>query len=97
MAPTKYNKLFTAEDPARPPEGQTFVDLLNPDSLAVVRGAKLEPSLSAWPEGLGCQFERTGYFCLDPDSKPGAPVFNRTVTLRDSWAKIAPAQNAKKA
>ncbi len=84
-----YDKLFTVEDPARPPEGQTFIDLLNPDSLEVVSGAKLEPSLADWAVGQGCQFERTGYFCLDPDSKPGALVFNRTVTLRDSWAKIA--------
>jgi len=90
-----YDKLFTVEDPARPPEGQTFLDLLNPDSLEVVHGARLEPSLADWTEGAACQFERTGYFCLDPDSKPGALVFNRTVTLRDSWAKIAPKQPAQ--
>ncbi len=91
-----YDKLFTVEDPARPPEGQTFLDLLNPDSLEVVQGAQLEPSLADWTEDQGCQFERTGYFCLDRDSKPEALVFNRTVTLRDSWAKIAPKQQQKK-
>jgi glutaminyl-tRNA synthetase len=87
-----YDKLFTIDDPARPPEGRDFVDFLNPESLEVLDGAMLEPSLADWPLGKGCQFERTGYFCLDPDSAHGAPVFNRTVTLRDSWAKIAPRQ-----
>jgi glutaminyl-tRNA synthetase len=70
------------------PEGQDFVDALNPESLVVVRGAKIEPSVGRDPAGARYQFERTGYFISDPiDSRAGALVFNRTVTLRDSWAK----------
>jgi glutaminyl-tRNA synthetase len=61
---------------------------MNPASLEVLRGAKLEPSLAAAEAGARYQFERLGYFCVDPDTKPGAPVFNRTVTLKDSWAKV---------
>ena len=64
-----------------------FTDLLNPDSMRVVT-AQVEPALAEFPAGSRVQFERLGYFCVDPDSKPGAPVFNRTVTLKDSWAKI---------
>ena len=52
-------------------------------------GAKVEPSLGSVPAGTRYQFERQGYFCVDPDSRPGAPVFNRTVTLKDTWAKVA--------
>ena len=71
------------------PEGQDFMTALNPESLVVVRGAKIEPSVASDPPGTRYQFERTGYFISDPiDSRPGALVFNRTVTLRDSWAKI---------
>ena len=65
-----------------------FLTQLNPHSLEVVRGSKLEPSLASAPAGTRYQFERLGYFCVDPDSQPGAPVFNRTVTLKDTWAKI---------
>jgi glutaminyl-tRNA synthetase len=61
--------------------------VLNPNSLVVVAGAKVEPSVAADPIGTRYQFERTGYFVSDDDSRPGALVFNRTVTLRDSWAK----------
>ena len=72
------------------PKASTFLDNINPDSLAVVRDAKLEPSLAAAKPGQHFQFERLGYFFTDPvDSKPGKPVFNRTATLRDTWAKEA--------
>ena len=79
-----YEHLFTSPTPGNTPEG---VDLLNPDSMRVVT-AQVEPALAEFPAGSRVQFERLGYFCVDPDSKPGAPVFNRTVTLKDSWAKI---------
>ena len=65
-----------------------FLTQLNPASLEVLRGCKVEPSLAAAGPGTGFQFERLGYFCVDPDSSAGHPVFNRTVTLKDSWAKI---------
>ncbi len=83
-----YDRLFTVPDPeAR--EGD-FKDYLNPDSLVVVRGAVIEPGVRDDPPGSRYQFERLGYFCSDVvDSRPDAPVFNRTVTLRDSWAKSA--------
>ena len=61
---------------------------LNPNSLERVTTAKVEPSLSGATPGARYQFERQGYFCADPDTQPGKPVFNRTVTLKDSWAKI---------
>ena len=82
-----YEPLFTSPTPGNTPEGVEFTDLLNPDSMRVVT-AQVEPALAEFPAGSRVQFERLGYFCVDPDSKPGAPVFNRTVTLKDSWAKI---------
>ena len=82
-----YEHLFTSPTPGNMPEGVEFTDLLNPDSMRVVT-AQVEPALAEFPAGSRVQFERLGYFCVDPDSKPGAPVFNRTVTLKDSWAKI---------
>ena len=82
-----YEHLFTSPTPGNTPEGVEFTDLLNPDSMRVVT-AQVEPALAEFPAGSRVQFERLGYFCVDPDSKPGAPVFNRTVTLMDSWAKI---------
>ncbi len=82
-----YEHLFTSPTPGNTPEGVEFTDLLNPDSMRVVT-AQVEPALAEFPVGSRVQFERLGYFCADPDSKPGAPVFNRTVTLKDSWAKI---------
>ena len=87
-----YDTLFTVRDPGSVAEGVDWKATLNPRSLEVVKGAKLEPSLaSAGPESRW-QFERLGYFCADRrDSKPGALVFNRTVTLRDDWAKIVKA------
>ena len=84
-----YDKLFRVPDPDAVEEGQDFLSMLNPESLVVVRGAKIEPSVGRDPNGSRYQFERVGYFTSDPlDSRPGALVFNRTVTLRDSWAKI---------
>ncbi|MCK9240023.1 glutamine--tRNA ligase/YqeY domain fusion protein [Desulfocurvus sp.] len=83
-----YDRLFTTDDPMTVPEGGEFTDNLNPESLAVVQ-AMLEPGLASVRPGMRCQFERMGYFCADPDSVPGKPVFNRTATLRDTWAKIA--------
>ncbi len=84
-----YDRLFTEPDPDDLPGGADFTTALNPASLVVVRGAKVEPSVAADPPGSRYQFERTGYFVMDEaDSRPGAPVFNRTVGLRDSWAKV---------
>jgi glutaminyl-tRNA synthetase len=83
-----YDRLFSVEDPERSGDGKTFLDYLNPASLEVVRGCQAEPSLATAEVPARFQFERLGYFCVDPDSKPGALVFNRTVSLRDSWAKI---------
>ncbi|MBI2678015.1 MAG: glutamine--tRNA ligase/YqeY domain fusion protein [Candidatus Koribacter versatilis] len=82
-----YDKLFTKPDPNDVPEGQEFTANLNAQSLEVATTAKLEPSLASAKPGDRYQFERVGYFCADPDSKPGKLVFNRTVALKDSWAK----------
>jgi glutaminyl-tRNA synthetase len=83
-----YDRLFAVADPDALPEGQDFVSALNPESLVTLRGAKIEPSVANDPPGTRYQFERTGYFMSDPvDSRPGALVYNRTVALRDSWAK----------
>jgi glutaminyl-tRNA synthetase len=83
-----YETLFTREDPNVVPEGQDFTANLNPNSLEIVSGAKLEPSLRGASPGSRYQFERLGYFAADPDSTPEKLVFNRTVALRDTWAKI---------
>ncbi len=84
-----YDRLFSVEDPDNVPEGKTFLDVLNPRSLEVLRGCKLEPLLGGLEPGTRVQFERQGYFVADTkDWSPEAPVFNRAVTLRDSWAKI---------
>ncbi len=83
-----YETLFTREDPNQVEEGQDFTANLNPQSLEVVSGAKLEPSLRGAKPGSGYQFERLGYFSVDPDTTPETLVFNRTVALRDTWAKI---------
>ena len=80
-----YDHLFSRPDPGTAGE---LVDDLNPDSLTVLEDCRLEPSLSATAPGLPVQFERQGYFCLDPDATADRPVFNRTVALRDSWARI---------
>jgi glutaminyl-tRNA synthetase len=81
-----YDRLFVSEDPGA--GGRDPFEDLNPHSLEVVAGAKVEPALASAVPGTRFQFERQGYFCVDPDSKSGQPVFNRTVTLKDSWAKI---------
>ena len=81
-----YEHLFSAENPNAMPEGQTFLDAINPDSLREVT-AMLEPALAAKEVGAKVQFERVGYFCKDKDSTDERPVFNRTVGLRDSWTK----------
>ena len=83
-----YESLFTKEDPNDVPEGQEFTANLNPNSLETLTAAKLEPSLASAKPGDRYQFERLGYFCVDPDSMSEKLVFNRTVQLRDAWAKI---------
>ena len=82
-----YDRLFTAELPGT--DGADFLEQLNPDSLTVISGAKLEPSLAEASPGDRFQFERQGYFVVDLDSQPEALVFNRTVTLKDTWAKLS--------
>src|SRR5580765_3706535 len=82
-----YDNLFSSPNPNDVPEGKDFTANLNPNSLEVVSGAKLEPSLKTAEPGARYQFERLGYFCVDPDSRPGALVLNRTVALKDTWAK----------
>src|SRR5271157_4831764 len=83
-----YENLFAVENPNETPEGQEFTANLNPNSLEVLTNCKLEPSLASAAPGSRYQFERVGYFCVDPDSKPGALVFKRTAALRDTWGKI---------
>jgi glutaminyl-tRNA synthetase len=83
-----YDNLFLKEDPGQVEEGQDFTANLNPKSLEVLTECKLEPSLADAVTGARYQFERLGYFSVDADSAPGKPVFNRTVTLKDAWAKI---------
>ena len=83
-----YDKLFVKPDPYDFPEGGDLFDNLNPNSLEIVTDAKLEPSLAAAKPGDRFQFERVGYFCVDPDSTPDKLTFNRTLPLKDSWAKI---------
>ncbi len=82
-----YDNLFSKENPNDVPEGQDFTANLNPNSLEIVTNAKLEPSLKSAEPGARYQFERLGYFCVDTDSKSEAQVFNRTVALKDTWAK----------
>ena len=89
-----YDSLFTRPDPDTVEDGRSYTDFLNPDSLEVLTACQLEPGLAGAEVGSRYQFERLGYFCVDPDSTEGAPVFNRTVTLRDTWAKIQKAQKA---
>lgn len=84
-----YDRLFSKPDPDNTEEGETFLDYLNPDSLTILTKCKVEPSLMAAQPGDRFQFERQGYFCMDLDSKPNQLIFNRTVGLRDSWAKIS--------
>ncbi len=90
-----YETLFSKENPDDVEPGQEFIANLNPNSLEVIRQAKLEPSLATAPVGGRYQFERLGYFCVDPDSKPGKLAFNRTVALKDTWAKLERKQGGK--
>src|SRR5256886_2571279 len=91
-----YETLFNKEDPSELEAGQDFTANLNPKSLEVIPHAKVEPSLVRAAAGSRYQVERLGYFCADPESKSGAPVFNRTVALKDTWAKIEKGPQQKK-
>jgi glutaminyl-tRNA synthetase len=87
-----YDRLFRVENPTDVAEGEDWLDNLNPDSLQVLPTCYIEPEAARLGTGTTCQFERLGYFCVDPDSTDETPVFNRTVTLRDVWANL---QNRK--
>jgi glutaminyl-tRNA synthetase len=82
-----YDVLFKRDRPEAVDEGDDWLSGFNPDSLVTAAGCKLEPSLAVAKPGDRFQFERKGYFACDPDSRPGRLVFNRTATLRDTWAK----------
>ena len=82
-----YETLFSKPDPNELEEGEDFLSNINPNSLEILTGVKLEPSLATAQSGDRFQFERMGYFCTDPDSTIGRLVFNRTVTLKDAWVK----------
>ncbi len=84
-----YDRLFTVPNPGKAEEGKTYLDYVNPASMQVLTNCKLEPSVANAAPGAAFQFERKGFFCLDPDSTPGKPVFNQTISLRDTWAKIS--------
>ncbi len=91
-----YDRLFNVENPLDVKEGGDFTDSLNPDSLEVLTDCRVEPSLAGVEPGYRCQFERLGYFCVDADSSGEGLVFNRTVALRDTWARIQKAMRKKK-
>ena len=91
-----YDQLFSVENPNAVDEGGTFTDNLNPDSLQIISNAFVEPALAEAKAGEFVQFLRIGYFCPDAkDHSPEKPVFNRTVTLRDTWARVQRAQEKK--
>ncbi|RPJ17980.1 MAG: glutamine--tRNA ligase/YqeY domain fusion protein [Desulfobacteraceae bacterium] len=90
-----YDRLFTKANPADDKDGHDFKEFINPSSLEILRSCRIEPGIKGALPGSIYQFERTGYFCVDRESSAGGFVFNRTVTLRDSWAKIESAQNKK--
>ena len=90
-----YDHLFSTDDPDDVADGGDFKDNLNPESLEVLNSCKLEKSLGNSKPGERFQFLRQGYFCVDPDSAPGAPVFNRTVALRDTWARMDQARKQR--
>jgi glutaminyl-tRNA synthetase len=83
-----YDHLFTRQNPEEAEQEENFKSNLNPDSLEVLKDCRVEPSLKSAAAGDRYQFERLGYFCVDPDSRSGRLIFNRTVTLKDEWAKI---------
>jgi glutaminyl-tRNA synthetase len=87
-----YETLLTIADPNEVAEDKDYSDYINPNSLEVLTGSKIEPGLAGAERGSRYQFLRMGYFCVDPDSTAEKLVFNRTVTLRDTWAKIEQAQ-----
>jgi glutaminyl-tRNA synthetase len=91
-----YDRLLSVADPGEEGEAKDFKEYLNPNSLEVLTGCQVEPSLAGATGGARFQFERQGYFCVDPDSTPGRLVFNRTVELRDPWAKIEKAMQGRK-
>jgi glutaminyl-tRNA synthetase len=84
-----YDRLFTVPDPHDAEEGREWKSYLNPASLEVLTGCKVEPGIAGAPHLATFQFERLGYFCVDPDTVGGRLVFNRTVPLRDSWARVS--------
>ncbi len=90
-----YESLFLKEDPSDVEEGRDVLDNLNPNSLEVIAEAKVEPSLANSTAGTRYQFERLGYFCVDPDSRPSSLVFNRTVALKDAWARVEKKQGGR--
>lgn len=90
-----YDNLFTNENPNDVEEGEEFTSNLNPSSVEVLRGCKIEASVDSASAGDRFQFERMGYFIVDPDSEPGKPMFNRIIGLRDTWAKIEQRGNKK--
>ncbi len=90
-----YDRLFARPSPLDEKDGLDFTAYLNPNSLEILTSCRVEPSLADSAPGSRYQFERQGYFCVDPDSSRGKPVFNRTVSLRDTWAKIEKAQKGK--
>ena len=90
-----YDHLFSTPDPDEAEEGKNYLSNLNPNSLIVLTDCRVEPSLANAAVGSRCQFERQGYFCVDGESSPGQLVFNRTVSLRDTWAKIEQSQKKK--
>jgi len=91
-----YDRLFVKENPLDEKDGLDFKSYLNPNSLETLTSCRVEPSLAGATPGSRYQFERQGYFCVAPDSSAGTLVFNRTVALRDSWAKIEKAQQKKR-
>jgi glutaminyl-tRNA synthetase len=91
-----YNNLFTEEYPTDVEDGEDFTDNINPNSLEILKGCKVEPSLNDAEVGYRCQFLRKGYFCIDPDTDDENLVFNQIVSLRDTWAKIRKQQKKKK-
>ena len=90
-----YDTLFLKPNPGDDEDGGDFTTSLNPKSLEVLTECHLEPSLAGASPGSRYQFERQGYFCVDSDTRPGALVFNRTVTLRDTWARIEKGQRGR--
>ena len=91
-----YDRLFSVEAPLDVEEGEDFIDNLNPNSLETLTSCRVEPSVADAEPGSIYQFMRQGYFCVDPDSTDEKLVFNRTVSLRDTWAKIEKKQKKRR-